>query len=490
MAQTPNPESPLLKLPRFFSLKADNGKYLMLKSDGTLAFESDTTTRYTTHEAVYNANDSNASFVICSANKHFWRRHSSTSAVVADLKNPPSDTDASNRFKLHPEVAPGKVALSSVHDGLFLKRFNTQYHALLKEPNEIVSMVEVVESSYYVVNMPEYVGLKGNNAKYLSCLSEPMGIGGFPDQFAFTNESADIRVTTHQVAYLLNGKIALRSNQAASWTSNNYWKADTDKWVAPRGDTPDYAECQFDPVRVNSTTLALKGSNGLYLMRGSRSWVTNNPDVVFAGASDYEETSSHLVVEEAVRSRQIFNVTYLLDLASASEEAPIGVAYGSATNRGSEPAEMEISASKTTTVSNTRSFHNSFTFSESITQTLTLGVPFFAKESTEIQIGAEQEFGNQWDETLSEEVTYQTTYKVTIPPGKTGTVQVVISTAKLAIPFHYKTRDTSLNGVEREPVDRIDGVFDGVLAFRTDADIYDGTQTYRIPVPMKLNVAK
>ncbi|XP_024543681.1 uncharacterized protein LOC9643118 [Selaginella moellendorffii] len=484
MVHIPNPDSPVLKLPRFFSLKADNGKYLMLKSDGTLAFESDTTTRYTTHEAVYNANDSNASFVICSANKHFWRRHSSTSAVVADLKNPPSDTDASNRFKLQPEVAPGKVALSSVQDGLFLKRFNTQYRALLEEPNEIFAMVEVVESSYYVVNMPEYVGFKGSNAKYLTCLVDyPVIL----DPFALTEESADVRLTTHQVEYLLNGKIALRSNQAASWTSNNYWRAS--QWITPDGDTPDHPECQFDPVRVNSTTVALKSANGLYCKRGSPSF-TNAPDAIFAEASDYEETSSHLVVEEAVMSRQIFNVTYLLDLASASEEEPIGVAYGSATNKGSEPAEMEISVSKTTTVSNTRSFHNSFTFSQSITQTLTLGVPFFADESTEIQIGAEQEFGNQWDETLSEEVAYQTTYKVTIPPGKTGTVQVVISTAKLAVPFHYKTRDTSLNGVEREPVDRIDGVFDGVLAYRTDAEIYDGTKTYRIPVPMKLNVTK
>ncbi|EFJ15718.1 hypothetical protein SELMODRAFT_445490 [Selaginella moellendorffii] len=430
MAHTPNPESPLLKLPRFFSLKADN----------------------------------------------------------ADLKNPPSDTDASNRFKLQPEVAPGKVALSSVQDGLFLKRFNTQYHALLEEPNEIFAMVEVVESSYYVVNMPEYVGFKGSNAKYLTCLVDyPVIL----DPFVLTEESADVRLTTHQppyqVEYLLNGKIALRSNQAASWTSNNYWKAD--QWITPDGDTPDHPECQFDPVRVNSTTVALKSANGLYCKRGSPSF-TNAPNAIFAEASDYEETSSHLVVEEAVMSRQIFNVTYLLDLASASEEEPIGVAYGSATNKGSEPAEMEISVSKTTTVSNTRSFHNSFTFSQSITQTLTLGVPFFADESTEIQIGAEQEFGNQWDDTLSEEVAYQTTYKVTIPPGKTGTVQVVISTAKLAVPFHYKTRDTSLNGVEREPVDRIDGVFDGVLAFRTDAEIYDGTKTYRIPVPMKLNVTK
>ncbi|EFJ13368.1 hypothetical protein SELMODRAFT_424554 [Selaginella moellendorffii] len=211
--------------------------------------------------------------------------------------------------------------------------------------------------------------------------------------------------------------------------------------------------------------------NGLFCKRLTDYWES----CLNAGTGSPNDSEARLIVSDVTEKRSIFNVKYLMNLATTSDQKLQRVGRGSATNNSSNMMDMNVVVTLENKVSKSSTWSNSFTFSQKVTTTFKCGVPFIGDAEIGVEIGTEQTFGHEWGETTEETVQFQTGYLVKdIGPGQMASVTVTCSTAKIRIPFTYKCKDTALGGYDRGTVDYIDGVYEGVAAYDTRAKVSNG----------------
>lgn len=379
--------NPVAVLPRYIAIKGDNGMYLALKSDGLLTFDAAAMTRLATHEVLYNVDDPHATFIIRSQNMHFWRRDSAN-WIRADREadQPPSAGDTTARFTLA-GLASGKLAFRSAVDGLYLNRYNRDlhgYNAVEQTPNQW-SEVEVSDAWEYPVSLPRYIFLKGDNGMYMhSHLERSI------NWLKFHGSDPGNLYGTVEVHHLLDGALALYSPQ-----TDRFWRNSTN-WIwtdSSRGDALTNTRCHFEPIRLSRTMLALRNKyNNLICKRLSDYWES----CLNAAACNTSDITSHLTVSEAANGRQVFDVKYLLDLASTSDNMPLAVGYGSSVNNSSFMTDLVVRVSISQSVSKSYTFSNSFTFSQTVSTEFKTGIPFLAEGKISVEIGLEQSFSNEW----------------------------------------------------------------------------------------------
>lgn len=467
---------PVAVLPRYIAIKGDNGMYLALKSDGLLTFDAAEMTRLATHEVLYNVDDPNATFIIRSQNMRFWQRDSANwIRANRDADQPPSVGDTTARFTLA-RVASGKLAFRSAVDGLYLNRYNRDlngYNAVEQSPNQS-SEVEVSDAWEYPISLPRYIFLKGNNDMYLLSHHERS-----INWLKFHGSDPGNLYGTSEVVPLLDGSLAFYSPQ-----TDRFWRNSTN-WIftdSSRSDALTNTRCHFEPIRLSRSMLALRNKyNNLICKRLSDYWV----NCLNASASNTSDATTHLTLSEAANGRQVFDVKYLLNLASTSDQMPLAVGYGSSVNNSSYMTDLVVRISISQSVSKSYTFSNSFTFSQTVSTEFKAGIPFFGAGTISVEIGLEQSFSNEWGETTQQAIEFETQHVVKdVPPGGRASVTIICSTAKMRIPFTYKSKDTATDGTERPSQEFVDGIFEGVDAYKIEAVISDSVKSYVVPVVM------
>ncbi|KAH7424911.1 hypothetical protein KP509_11G031100 [Ceratopteris richardii] len=250
-------------------------------------------------------------------------------------------------------------------------------------------------------------------------------------------------------------------------------------WVFTDTTRSDYqgdTRCHFEPIKLSRSIIALRNQhNNLICKRLSDYWISS----LNASASSTSDITTRLTLSEAAGGRQVFDVKYLLNLASTDDQKPLAVAYGSTVNNSSHITDMAVVVTISQKVSTTYTFSNSFTFSQSVKTAFKAGVPFLAEGKVEVEIGFEQSFSNEWGETTEKGIEFQTQFVVKdVPPGGTASVSVVCSTAKMRIPFTYKSKESAPDGIDRPTQEFVDGMFEGVDAYKIEAVISDSVRTY------------
>ncbi|KAH7424909.1 hypothetical protein KP509_11G030900 [Ceratopteris richardii] len=437
---------PVSVLPRYIAIKGDNGMYLALKSDGLLTFDSAEMTRLATHEVLYNVNDPNATFIVRSMNMHFWRRDPAN-WIRADRSDAPSASDKSGRFTLA-RLESGKLAFRSAVDGRYLNRYILGLHGYnaVEETRNQWSEVEVSDAWEHAVSLPRYIFLKGDNDRYLHTYYE-RGL----NWLKFHGTDPGNLYGTSEVFPLLDGSIALYSTQ-----TDRFW-GNGGNWMP------------FEPIKLSRSIMALRNQhNNLICNRLSEYWISS----LNASASSTSDITTRLTLSEAAGGRQVFDVKYLLNLASTDDQKPLAVAY-----------DMVVVVTISQKVSTSYPFSNSFTFSQSVTTAFKAGIPFLAEGKVEVEIGLEQSFSNEWGETTEKGIEFQTQFVVKdVPPGGTASVTVVYSTAKMRIPFTYKSKESAPDGIDRPTQEFVDGMFEGVDAYKIEVVISDSVRSYATPV--------
>jgi hypothetical protein len=189
-------------------------------------------------------------------------------------------------------------------------------------------------------------------------------------------------------------------------------------WIWADSTSPDSdVDCQYEPVKLSNTRLALKSmANDLYLKRYSDYWT----DCLCAVGTSVNDPTTHLIMSEAVSNRTLSNIRYLVELAEPSDIELLLVGEGSLQNDTPNPANLEVAINLKQSVTEHRSWSNSVTFSLGVTTKFHAGVPLVASVSGEIRISSSSNHTIEFGRSTENSVEFGTTYTVPqVPPGVT-----------------------------------------------------------------------
>ena len=227
----------------------------------------------------------------------------------------------------------------------------------------------------------------------------------------FNKESPQLSAS-HEIHPLLDGNVAVRniSNQKFWRRSPDWIWADVDSL----SDAEDDIECHFDILKLSSTIVSFRSvANNRLLKRYSKYW----DDMLCANGSSINDTTTRLIVKEAALSRKLFNIKYLLNLAEVTEITPVLVGSGSMFNNSDLTTDLQIQVTLTQSVSNSQKWSVSSTFSTSFTVSFTAGIPEVASANASITVSSARTIATEMDATISNSLTFQSTYTVKdVPP--------------------------------------------------------------------------
>ncbi|KAJ7289048.1 hypothetical protein O6H91_07G022300 [Diphasiastrum complanatum] len=456
---------PVLSLPRYIALKPGpqdgHDLYLALAPlNGVpyLTFTAQQKTRFATHEVVYNT-DVSGVVMIRAPNRRFWRRNDA-GYIVADREEIPDPSIAQDRacyFRVTGQ-ASNMIVLQSLVDDLYLKRYTHTirdgYCAITRTIDPWTTM-QFTAADDTAITLPRYIMLFGDNKMYVGDHRERN-----IDWLKF-NKPDERLSAAHEVIPLVDGNVMIRNINI-----NKFWRR-SPNWIWADADASDALrkiDCHFDVIKLSSTLVAFKSkANNLFLKRYSDYW----QDCLCAIGNNINDSTTRLVLSEALLSRRLFNIRYLLELAEVSNITPIIVGSGSMRNDTNLTTSMEVLVSITRTVSTSETWSISNTFSSSLTVGFSVGVPEVASVNGSVTIGHERTISTEMGKTAEEAVQFQTTYKVDdVPPRMEVKVTVECTTAKCRVPFTYSSSDTRVDGVDLPAVNNnVDGIFEGVSAF-------------------------
>ena len=219
---------------------------------------------------------------------------------------------------------------------------------------------------------------------------------------------------THEVIPLLDGNVVvLNINVQKFWRRSPNWIwADVDKL----SNALNNIDCHFDILKLSSTLLAFRSlANNLILKRYTDYW----DNMLCAIGSSINDKTTRLIVKEAAVSRKLFNIKYLLNLAEVSDITPVLVGSGSLFNDTDLTTDLQVQVTLTQSVSNSQTWSTSSTFSTSFTVGLTAGIPEVVAANASITISTERTISTEMGTTISNSLTFQTTYTVKDVPPRT-----------------------------------------------------------------------
>lgn len=166
---------------------------------------------------------------------------------------------------------------------------------------------------------------------------------------------------------------------------------------------------------------------------------------------------AEFVVEEAVRSRKIYNVRYSTSAARLLSGHPSEVSSQTMFNETSSDQSFSRTFSYTESV--TTSWNAQFSFSYGVSATLTASVPLFSSGSltTSWEFTAAYEMGSE----RTTEQTREDTIDIVVKPWTTVSVTRWESLSSHDVPYSYTQEDILLTGVMRR-LEKHDGIAIGV----------------------------
>lgn len=442
---------------RYIAIRSlSNGNYLTLHADqGQLTFTASEKMRLATHEVVYNEGLPDDVVLIRCANGRFWRLRDSDSEIRADWESIPGASDTACHFTTV-VVREGVIAFRSVRNGRYAKRYTvsslTSGYSAVTSSLDIHCEVEVSAADDTALTLPRYLMFKGDNRHFMAVHWER----SYHWQ-KFHKSTADLSCV-YEALPLLDGSVSLRSIEVDRFCRRS------PEWIWADSTSPDSdVNCRFEPLKLSSTMLALKSmANNHFLKRYTEFWV----DCLCSVGTSLNDSTTHLTLSEAVMNRTLSNIRYLLDLAETSDIELVLVGQGTMRNDTPAPADLEVAVTLSQTVTESKNWSNSSTFSLGVTTTFTVGVPAVASVEGSITTSSSSTVTTELGKSIESSVQFQTVFRVPqVPPGVQARVSVQCQKAKCRVPFTYTMRHTRIDGIDLPAENRIDGIYEGANAF-------------------------
>ncbi len=389
---------------------SSTAEYLTLLKDGQLIFTSRQKARLATHEVVYRTGLPAGVVLLRCANGRFWRLSESDSRIRADWESIPGVSDTACHFTTF-MVREGVIAFRSVRNGNYAKRYPdstspADSYSAITSGLDLQCEVVVSAATDTALTLPRQIMFKGNNEKFMANYS-----GQDHNWQKFHKSSSDLSCV-YEVAPLLDGSVSLRSIDV------NRFLRRSPTWIWADSTSPiSNVDCHYEPVKLSNTMVALKSmANNQYLKRSTNCWKS----CLSAVGNNLDDPTTHLIMSEAVSSRTLSNIRYLLDLAETSEIELLLVAEGALKNQTPNPADLQVAVTLKQSVTEHKSWSNSVTVSLGVMTKFQAGVPLVGSVSGKITVSCSYTHTSEFGTSTENTVEFQTTYTVPqVPPGVT-----------------------------------------------------------------------
>ncbi|OEL12762.1 hypothetical protein BAE44_0026219 [Dichanthelium oligosanthes] len=295
--------------------------------------------------------------------------------------------------------------------------------------------------------LPEHVVFKSAaNSKYLSARV----IQRF-NYLQFASDDIGDPTVQNRVVHRRDGTIRVRNAHFGM-----FWRR-SPNWIwADASASADNADTRFEVVQLGDL-FALRNMGNA---RFCTSLTADRKDDCLNASSGTITNLARIQVEEAVLSREIYNVVFNLGEARVYGDRTLTLFTETTTNATASESTKTIASSYTLTKTST--WDSSLELKLGVTLTFRAGAPFIADGG--IEITSEFNSSYTWGESIETTETRQVSYNVTVPPMSKTTARVIASEGSCDIPFSYEQRDILTDG--RVVIRKLnDGLYTGVNAF-------------------------
>ncbi|KDP41962.1 hypothetical protein JCGZ_26980 [Jatropha curcas] len=239
-------------------------------------------------------------------------------------------------------------------------------------------------------------------------------------------------------------------------SSNRFWRKDS-TWVFADSSNSTGEDTLFWPVKTEGNAIALRAWHNMYCHRHTANGMAD----CLALTANSISTNSLLHIEEAVRSREIYNVSFrTLDGRIYDFSKPLIVTQDVDNWSQQSTQDGELRFTYTETKSSRWDHLESWMVEASMS--LSSKIPFLVQ--TTISIGAGYEGSYTWGETEETSKEISTNLRVEVPPMTRTRVTMIVSKGAIDVPFSYTQRDT-LYDYSTALTQKHDGIFTGVTTY-------------------------
>ncbi|KAG8081558.1 hypothetical protein GUJ93_ZPchr0011g28450 [Zizania palustris] len=309
------------------------------------------------------------------------------------------------------------------------------------EHNIILSAYTVLDLSEEKL-LPKYLAIKGDNGLYLKAMLD----GHNYLQFAANDigDSTVVNTTTTND----DGTIRIKNNYF-----DRFWRR-SPNWIwADSSDTSNSnVDTLFKVIKIDDYFTIKNLGNNYFCKR----LTADGKDSCLNAATATITTEAKLILEEAVISRQIYNVDYDLSNSRIYGTTVLTLSSDYYENRGTE----SDTATLTLTYKETSStmWDSTTSWKLGVNSTVKAGIPVIAE--TTVQVNEEFSGEYKWSSSLEKTIEQKNEYEVIVPPKKKVTVTLIASKGSCDVPFSYKQEDVMYDG-RVVTYDMVDGIYTG-----------------------------
>ncbi|PRQ34746.1 putative aerolysin, Agglutinin domain, aerolysin-like toxin, beta complex domain-containing protein [Rosa chinensis] len=389
----------------------------------------------------------------CSHNKKFLRVRAQGGGYISpDADEPEEDQSKWSCTLFQPRPVdgnPDRVRLFHVQLQKYPVFDNTYYFWVGYNNPAQQDILEIIDLESLVI-LPRHVAFKGHNGKYLGTIEL-----NNQRYLAFDYAAKGRPETWFEVSTDGHGRAQIMSNHTKTFWRN----AGTTNWIWSDVESANdlTTHSNFWPVKVNNNTIALNSSTNNNFC--SLIALNSTTDCLNAAYSSIAP-ESHLVMEELVLSRSIYNADFDLANAIIYGETPVTMATANASNNTDAENTVEFKFAYVESKSSTWSTSHSWMAGVSVTASFK--IPFIG--GTEVTATAEYSGSYEWGETITTENTLETTYSVVVLPRTSISVSLVATKGSCDVPYSYYQRDVLYNG-KTVVYKKDDGLYTGINSY-------------------------
>ncbi|KAG8090131.1 hypothetical protein GUJ93_ZPchr0011g28906 [Zizania palustris] len=294
--------------------------------------------------------------------------------------------------------------------------------------------------------LPKYLAIKGDNDKYLK---------------AFLNGHNYLQFSEDDIGDSLVINTTFTNNDGTVRIKNNhfdkFWRR-SPNWIwADSSDTSnDNPDTLFRALKVGDF-FALRNLGNNYFCK--RLTDDGNTSCLNAGTKTIT-TEAKLRLEEAVISREIYNVDFDLSKYRIYGKKVLIMSTASAVNRTTVSNAAKLVLKYTEIEKST--WDATVSWKLSVSASITAGIPVIAEGKVEVNNEFSGEY--KWGSTLEKTIKQEIDYDVTIPPKTRVTVSLIASQGSCDVPFSYKQQDVLFDG-RIVTYDMDDGIYTGINCY-------------------------
>ncbi|KAL0538182.1 hypothetical protein IC582_027185 [Cucumis melo] len=444
-------------VPRFAGFRSSkNQKYMnVVKSDDEkipnfVQYSSDNLATSTTKFSFVASHDTakNLYHIVCIYNQKYLRAESSSSRWICATALEPNEDQSDwgcTLFRITWGSTEQRYDLFHMYYGQPVDLKNDSSHPnclYIYDQSSTIYNHSVLDWEVMSI-LPQHVVFKGDNNKYLKIHNQDSH-----DFLRFLLDDPQDSSVQQEVVITSDGKIRIKGPNNKFWRASPNWI-----WIDSTDTSSNNQATVFQPCKISNNVICLRNlGNNMFCSRTSADWKESCLSANDHAMSNY----SRLTVEEAVLSREIYNVQYRLSDGRIYGENILAVDFQGAMNGSDEVNHMDFNFSYEEEES--QCWSSTVGMKLAYTMTIEAGIPLIMDTNIVMSGGISESY--TWGQTNKKSTPKKTPYSLEVQPRTSVKVSAMLTKGYCDVPFSYTQRDILVDGQTRI-TEHDDGLFTG-----------------------------